>query len=45
MAENQHRMRHMDGAVRRLEQTSSELLGRCNILRQEEITEEMEVIM
>jgi hypothetical protein len=35
----------MDGAVRRLEQTSSELLRRCNILRQEEITEEMEVIM
>ncbi len=45
MAENQRRMKHMDGAVRRLEQTSKELLRRRNLLRQEEITEEIEVIM
>jgi F0F1-type ATP synthase gamma subunit len=35
----------MDAAVRRLERTSAELLRRCNTLRQEEITEEIEVIM
>jgi F-type H+-transporting ATPase subunit gamma len=45
MAENQRRMKHMDAAVRRLEQTSTELLRRRNLLRQEEITEEIEVIM
>ena len=45
MAENQLRMQHMDAAVRRLEKTSAELVRRCNTLRQEEITEEIEVIM
>jgi F-type H+-transporting ATPase subunit gamma len=45
MAENQRRMQHMDAAVRRLERTSTELLQKRNILRQEEITEEIEVIM
>jgi F-type H+-transporting ATPase subunit gamma len=45
MAENQRRMQHMDAAVRRLERTSGDLLRRRNILRQEEITEEIEVIM
>ena len=45
MAENQRRMQHMDAAVRRLERTSAELWQRRNILRQEEITEEIEVIM
>ncbi len=45
MAENQRRMQHMDAAVRRLERTSADLLRRRNILRQEEITEEIEVIM
>lgn len=45
MAENQRRMQHMDYAVRRLEQQSTELLRKCNSLRQEEITEEIEVIM
>jgi len=45
MAENQRRMQHMDAAVRRLERTSVELLRRRNTLRQEEITEEIEVIM
>lgn len=45
MAENQRRMQHMDSAVRRLERTSSDLLLRRNTLRQEEITEEIEIIM
>jgi F-type H+-transporting ATPase subunit gamma len=45
MAENQRRMEHMDAAVRRLEHTSAELLVKRNVLRQEEITEEIEVIM
>ena len=45
MAENQLRMQHMDAAVRRLERRSTELLQKRNILRQEEITEEIEVIM
>lgn len=45
MAENQRRMQHMDAAVRRLERTATELLQKRNVLRQEEITEEIEVIM
>ncbi|HEY7163238.1 MAG TPA: FoF1 ATP synthase subunit gamma [Candidatus Binatia bacterium] len=45
LAENQRRMEHMEAAVRRLERTSSELLQKRNMLRQEEITEEIEVIM
>jgi F-type H+-transporting ATPase subunit gamma len=44
-AENQRRLRHMDPAVRRLERTSADLVRRRNTLRQEEITEEIEVIM
>ncbi len=45
MAENQRRLQHMDSAVRRLEKTATELLRKRNSLRQEEITEEIEVIM
>ena len=45
MAENHRRMEHLEGAVRRLEQDVEELARRRNILRQEEITEEIEVIM
>jgi F-type H+-transporting ATPase subunit gamma len=45
MVENQIRIQHMDSAVQRLETKSAELLRRRNILRQEEITEEIEVIM
>jgi F-type H+-transporting ATPase subunit gamma len=45
IAENQRRMQHTDAAVRRLERTSATLLQKRNILRQEEITEEIEVIM
>jgi len=45
LAENQRRMQHMDAAVQRLERRSAELWQRRNVLRQEEITEEIEVIM
>jgi F-type H+-transporting ATPase subunit gamma len=45
MSENQRRMQHMDSAVRRLEKTLGDFLLRRNTLRQEEITEEIEVIM
>jgi F-type H+-transporting ATPase subunit gamma len=45
MAENQRRMQHMDYAVRRIEQDSERLLLQRNSLRQEEITEEIEIIM
>lgn len=45
MAENQRRMQHMDSSVRLLERTAKDLRRRRNIVRQEEITEEIEVIM
>ena len=45
MAENQRRFQHMDQAIRRLERDMGELLLRRNMSRQEEITEEIEVIM
>jgi len=45
LAENQRRMQHMDSAVHRLERTAKELWQRRNTVRQEEITEEIEVIM
>lgn len=45
MAENQQRMQHMDYAVRRIDQRSQALGLMRNSLRQEEITEEIEVIM
>ncbi|HWB85248.1 MAG TPA: F0F1 ATP synthase subunit gamma [Bryobacteraceae bacterium] len=45
MVENQIRVQHMDSAAQRLERKSAELLRRRNTLRQEEITEEIEVIM
>jgi len=45
MAENQRRMQHMDSAVGLLERSAKELWRRRNIVRQEEITEEIEVIM
>jgi F-type H+-transporting ATPase subunit gamma len=44
-AENQRRLQHMDSAVNRLERVSAKLARRHNVLRQEEITEEIEVIM
>ena len=44
MAENERRMLHMESALRRLDEQSEELRRRRNGLRQEEITEEIEVI-
>ncbi len=45
MHENYRRVTHLEGAVRHLEDKSQELLRRSNTLRQEEITEEIEVIL
>jgi F-type H+-transporting ATPase subunit gamma len=45
MAENLRRFQHMDQAIQRLEKDMAELVLRRNSLRQEEITEEIEVIM
>ncbi|TAK81046.1 MAG: F0F1 ATP synthase subunit gamma [Betaproteobacteria bacterium] len=45
LAENEHRLRHMDSAIRKLEDNSAGLRSRRNRLRQEEITEEIEIIM
>jgi F-type H+-transporting ATPase subunit gamma len=44
-AENYRRVRHLDGAIRHIEEHTTELGLKRNILRQEEITEELEVIM
>ena len=45
MAENQSRFRHMEGAVRHLDDETVKLKRESNIFRQEEITEEIEVIL
>jgi len=45
MAENQHRMQHLDQAGHHLERQVVELGKRHNVLRQEEIIEEIEVIL
>lgn len=45
MAENLRRFQHMDQATQRLEKDMAELALRRNSLRQEEITEEIQVIM
>ncbi|MCB1693042.1 MAG: F0F1 ATP synthase subunit gamma [Pseudomonadales bacterium] len=45
MAENQKRTQHMSGAVRRLDEKMAELTRHYHIERQEEITEEIEVIL
>jgi F-type H+-transporting ATPase subunit gamma len=45
MAENLRRQQHMDNAIRSIEQDSVQLFQKRNMLRQEEITEEIEVIM
>ncbi|WP_226703107.1 FoF1 ATP synthase subunit gamma [Microbulbifer elongatus] len=45
MAENLQRMQHLEGAVRYLDQNLDSLQRRGNQLRQEEITEEIEVIL
>ncbi|AAU91233.1 F0F1 ATP synthase subunit gamma [Methylococcus capsulatus] len=45
LSEHQYRIRHLDGATRRIEDTLSALRSANNRLRQEEITEELQVIL
>jgi len=45
MAENQRRMQHLEGAIHRLHEKTDDVARRCRALRQEEITEEIEVIL
>lgn len=45
LAENQYRVQHLEGAVRRLDERLAELSSRARTLRQEEITEEIEMIL
>lgn len=44
-AENQKRVTHLEGAARHLDEESETLARLCNTLRQEEITEEIEVLL
>jgi F-type H+-transporting ATPase subunit gamma len=45
MAENQRRIAHLEGAVKHLDDESEDLTRQYNTLRQEEITEEIEIIL
>lgn len=45
MAENQRRIQHLEGAIQRLEDKESALARSARTLRQEEITEEIEIIL
>ena len=45
MAENRRRLQHMEGAIQRIQEKAGEMQRKHNMLRQEEITEEIEVIM
>lgn len=45
MVENHHRVMHLEGAVKHLDNKSVELTRQSNTLRQEEIIEEIEVIL
>ncbi len=45
MAESRARLAHLESALQRLDGDRAELLRKRNILRQEEITEEIEVLM
>jgi F-type H+-transporting ATPase subunit gamma len=45
MAENQRRIQHLEGAIQRLEEKNEDLARKSRTLRQEEITEEIEVIL
>lgn len=45
LAEHRFRLQHMESALRRMDEKITGLRRRQNILRQEEITEEIEVIM
>jgi F-type H+-transporting ATPase subunit gamma len=45
MAENQHRIQHLEQATRHLDDSTEKLGRKINALRQEEIIEEIEVIL
>jgi F-type H+-transporting ATPase subunit gamma len=45
MVENRRRVTHLEGAVKHMDEESSDLMRQCNRLRQEEIIEEIEVIL
>lgn len=45
MAENRRRLQHMEGAIVRMAEKAGEMQRKYNMFRQEEITEEIEVIM
>ena len=45
MAENRARLAHLESAIQRLERDETDLLRRRNLLRQEEITEEIQMLM
>jgi F-type H+-transporting ATPase subunit gamma len=45
MAEHQHRLRHLEGALQRIDERTRTLRLRRNLWRQEEITEEIELIL
>jgi len=45
MAENQRRIQHLEGAIQRLEEKTAAFARQSRTLRQEEITEEIEVIL
>lgn len=45
VAEHRQRVRHMENAISHLEKAATKLAHHVNLLRQEEITEELEVIM
>lgn len=45
MAESRRRLQHMEGAMQRMEEKTGELQRKHSLLRQEEITEEIEIIM
>ncbi len=45
MAENQRRIQQLEGAIQRLEEKNADLARQSRVLRQEEITEEIEVLL
>ena len=45
MAEHPHRLRHLEGALHRIDERTRTLTLRRNLGRQEEITEEIELIL
>lgn len=45
MVENHHRVAHLEGAVKNLDEKSAELTRQYNALRQEDIIEEIEVLL